>query len=105
MTMLASDPDARQAVLEALAAVGAARTGYRPCPGRDEADPVLAAWAGEVAGLDAEAGGCGTENLAWHALAVIAGLALDEVDKAGGDSAAVITRLYGAVTRGRASRS
>jgi hypothetical protein len=93
MRMLQEDP-AREAVLAALAAVGAHRTDY-PGPAPDAADPVLGPWAAEVAGLGEGPAGAG---LPWHALAMLAAIACDKIDELGGDSAAMLRGVYACAT-------
>jgi hypothetical protein len=76
--LLGSDPAADAAVLHALAEVGAARSGIRVALDFDGPEPELVPFA----------------------LAEVAAIALDEIDRLGGDSAALLRRIYAVVTRG-----
>lgn len=78
MALLNDDPAARAALQHALAAVGAARVGLDEPLAYDGPEPDMVPWA----------------------IAEIAAIALDELDKAGGDSAAVMERIYLAVAGG-----
>jgi hypothetical protein len=85
MALLKDDPEAREAVLEALTAVGTARIGHA-CAG--PADDTEISDAADPARM----------RRTLYALAEIAGIALDALDEAGGCSAALTARIYSAVT-------
>jgi hypothetical protein len=75
---LRDDANAREVMAFALTAVGAARVGLAEPLDYDGPEPDMVPWG----------------------IAEIAAIALDELDKAGGDSAAVMERIYLAVAGG-----